>query len=72
MAFKTLQYLLKIVQVSDEKNLNWGTCSKYGKEDKKNCLNVKSKWFYDYENVKKQQKGKVNQVMIFNRKNERT
>ena len=35
MAFKTLQYLLKIVQVSDGKNLNWGTCSKYGKEDKK-------------------------------------
>lgn len=33
MTFKTLGYLLKIVQGSDEKHLNWGTYSKYGKED---------------------------------------
>lgn len=33
MTVKTLQYLLKIVQVSNEKHLKWGTYSKYGKED---------------------------------------
>ena len=31
--FKTLRYLLKIVQGGDEKHLNWGTYSKYGEED---------------------------------------
>lgn len=41
--FKTLRYLLKIVQGGDEKHLNWGTYSKYAKEDFfKNYLNVKS------------------------------
>lgn len=34
MAFKT-HLVSEVVQVSEEKHLNWGTCSKCGKEGKK-------------------------------------
>jgi len=56
--------------VSDEKNLNWEPVANM--ERQVNYLNIKSKCFWDRKNVKKSEKGKLNQVIIFNRKEERT
>lgn len=56
--------------MSHVKNVNWETVANMERQE--NYLDIKSKCFHEHKNMKVSEKGKLNQVTIFNRKEQRT